>query len=89
MKHYAAINRDGFQGNAFGATPAQALETIIRDSSGPADYTLSEVHPCTVTARTPDTMTLYGVPDDWDGGTAEDVQREGAFVGHFTCVWCE
>lgn len=43
-KHYAATNADGFQGDAWGETPAQALETIIRDSSGPADAKLLTVH---------------------------------------------
>lgn len=87
MKHYAAINADGFQGNAWGTTPARALETIIRDSSGPADVTLIAVHPCT--AMESPCMALYEVPDNWDSDTDVDAVRDGVFVGLFQLEWDE
>lgn len=87
MKHYAAINADGFQGNAWGATPARALETIIRDSSGPADPMLMAVHPCT--ALESPSMTLYEVPDNWDSDAAVEAVRDGVFVGLFQIEWDE
>lgn len=87
MTHYAAINRDGFQGNATGVTPVQALETIIRDSSGPADYEFVAASPCNV--GEPDSMSVYEMPIGWDGDTTADVLRDGVLVGCYQIVWAD